>query len=298
MTSHDLTLSSFFADAISLGPHWIYDSNEIEKLYPNGLNHYDDSRSPYHSGKTAGELTHYGEQALCLLRSIADHGWSVDSWRSSWADWARTTSAYIDGASKRTLENIEAGLDQPSDSSDLAGAARIAPLFSVLDGAELVQAARAQTALTHGDPQVIDAAEFFIQAAISIRDGASLDEAFDQAASQPYDALPAIDWLAEARQVAEDELAESAPRIGLACNVRQAFPLSLAVALKHENDPQTALSSNALLGGDSAARGMPLGMLLGAKHGAAAFPADWHQELRAGEEIDKLFTGISRRPLS
>jgi ADP-ribosylglycohydrolase len=294
MTPRDLILPSFFADSLSLGPHWIYDAEEIAGKFPNGLTDYQAPLSPYHPGKSAGDFTHYGEQSLALLRSIAEHGWSIDHWRHDWTRWAKTTTAYIDGASKRTLENLEAGLEQPSESGDLAGAARIAPLFAILDGDKLIQAARAQTALTHGDPQVIDAAEFFSRATLAIQGGASFDEAFDDAASHPYDSLSAIDSLADSRKAAEGELSKEAPRIGLACNISQAFPLALAVAIKFENDPVAALSTNALLGGDSAARGMPLGLLLGAKHGLSAFPSAWLDELKAGEEVERLLAQIAK----
>ena len=295
MTARDLILPSFFADSISLGPHWIYDSEELSTLYPNGIKNYDSPRSPYHapSGKTAGDFTHFGEQSLALLRSVSKHGWSISSWKKDWIDWANNTRAYMDGASKRTLENLTAGIDHPSSSSDLAGAARIAPLFAVLDDAQLILAVRAQTALTHGDPQVIDAAEFFTRAALAICNGSDFDEAFDAAASHPYDGLSVIDYLAEARQAADGDLTRAAGRIGLACNVTQAFPVSLAIALKHGTDPVTALTTNALLGGDSAARGMPLGLLLGAKHGVSAFPDHWRTDLRAGDEIDALLASIN-----
>lgn len=288
MTAADLILPSFFADALALGPHWIYDADEISRLYPDGLTRYDSPRSPYHGSKSAGNFTHYGDQSLALLRSLADHGWSVETWRNDWKHWAQNTSAYIDGASKRSLENILAGLEQPSESSGLAGASRIAPLFAFLDGAELVQSARAQTAVSHGDPRVIDAAEFFARAAIAVRSGSVFGEAFDDAASHPYDGLTAIDWLADARKASEDDLQESARRIGLACDVGQAFPLALAVALKYEDEPVEALATNALLGGDSAARGLLLGLLLGAKHGVAAFPEPWTRELKAGSEIEAI----------
>ncbi|MFC7338975.1 ADP-ribosylglycohydrolase family protein [Haloferula chungangensis] len=294
MTARDLIFPSFFADSISLGPHWIYDAEELQMLYPEGISEYDRPRSPYHSGKSAGDLTHYGDQALELLRSIAKNGWSIDAWRSDWKQWAETTDAYIDGASKRSLENLQAGLDQPSDSSELSGASRIAPLFAMLDHEDLIHAARAQTAITHGDPQVIDAAEFFSRAAVGIRDGATFDQAFDQATSHPYDSLAAIDWLADARQAAEGDLTENAKRIGLACNISQALPLTLALALTFENDPVMALTTNALLGGDSAARGLPLGLLLGARHGLDAFPESWLRNLNAGEEIDSLLDSLGQ----
>lgn len=288
MTSSDLILPSFFADALALGPHWIYNAEEIHSFYPDGLSNYDKPHSSYHKGKSAGDFTHYGDQALVLLKSVTRSGWSINTWRADWKTWAENTQAYMDGASRRTLENLKAGLDDPSDSSDLAGAARLAPLFATLEGTELIEAARAQTALTHGNPQVIDAAEFMARAAISIRQGATLDESFDEAASHPYDGLPAITWLAEARAASEGDLTHNAARMGLACNVRQAFPLALAVALKHQADPLAALAANALLGGDSAARGMPIGLLLGARHGLQAFPESWTSGLTSGTEITSL----------
>ena len=42
-----------------------------------------------------------------------------------------------------------------------------------------------------------------------------------------------------------------------------------------------ALSANAMLGGDSAARGLMLGLLMGARHGADAFSAGWTDQLKA-----------------
>jgi ADP-ribosylglycohydrolase len=55
----------------------------------------------------------------------------------------------------------------------------------------------------------------------------------------------------------------------------------LALALCHEDEPVEALSANAMLGGDSAARGLMLGLLMGARHGADAFSAGWTDQLKA-----------------
>lgn len=67
MTSRDLILPSFLADALSLGPHWIYDAEELKNFYPGGLNEYDRPRSSYHAGKSAGDFTHYGDQTLAVI---------------------------------------------------------------------------------------------------------------------------------------------------------------------------------------------------------------------------------------
>ncbi|MCW1923631.1 ADP-ribosylglycohydrolase family protein [Luteolibacter arcticus] len=294
MTARDLVLPSFFGDALALGPHWVYDPAKIAVWYPGGIRSYDAPRSSYHpASKAAGDLTHYGDQTLALLESLAGAGGSLANWPADWRHWAETIrddkSSYFDGATRGTLENLAAGVAEPSDSHDLGGAARIAPLFAFTREVEtLVPLARAQTALTHGDPQVIDAAEFFARAALSIAGGAGFEETFDEAASHPYDALPAIDWVTLGRDAADGDLAAQAGALGLGCGIGGAFPITLAVAFRHEADPVAALSANAMLGGDSAARGLLLGLLLGARHGAAAFPAEWSSGLRSIETIERL----------
>ena len=299
MTARDFILPSFFGDALALGPHWIYDTAKIACLYPGGIREYDDPRSAYHPGKSAGDFTHLGDQTLALLESLADHGGSLAAWPADWRAWAERVredkSSYLDGATRGTLENLAAGKRQPSDSGELAGAARIAPLFAVHgDIVPLVAAARAQTALTHGDPRVIDAAEFLARAAFAVGEGAEFAEAFEESGFFPYSALPASDWLMVARHAAGD-LAEHATALGLGCDIAGAFPITLALALCHEDDPEEGLSANAMLGGDSASRGLLLGLLMGARHGVDAFPANWTGQLKACETIDRALERLESR---
>lgn len=299
MTARDFILPSFFGDALALGPHWIYDAAAIAARYPGGIRDYDDPRSSYHPGKAAGDFTHLGDQALALLQSLAGHGGSLAAWPADWQAWAERIrgdkGSYFDGATRGTLENLAAGRRQPSDSSDLAGAARIAPLFAVHDElAPLVAAARAQAALTHGDPRVVDAAEFFARAAFAVGEGAEFEEAFEEAAFFPYAALPAAEWRMAAVHVAV-EIGRQAPSLGLGCDIVGAFPITLALALRHEDDPVEALSANAMLGGDSAARGLLLGLLMGARHGVAAFPAAWEEGLKARETIQQALERLAAR---
>lgn len=290
MTSRDFILPSFFGDSLALGLHWIYDAARIAALHPDGIQSYDDPRSSYHPGKSAGDLTHLGDQMLLLLESLAAGGGSIVGWPRDWRTWAERIrddgSSYLDGATRGTLGNFAVGRSQPSASSDLAGAARIAPLFAVHDEVEaLVASARVQTSLTHGDSRVIDAAEFFARTAFSVGVGAGFREAFEEASSQRYDALPADEWFGLALRAGGD-LPTAAAALGLGCDIEGAFPLTLALALRHEGNPVAALSANAMLGGDSAARGLLLGLLLGARHGIDAFPDSWTSRLRGIERIN------------
>jgi ADP-ribosylglycohydrolase len=47
-----------------------------------------------------------------------------------------------------------------------------------------------------------------------------------------------------------------------------------------------------MAGGDSAARGMAIGMLLGAHLGEAAIPAPWLAEMERAEEIRRLLAEL------
>jgi len=293
MTSRDLVLPAFFGDALALGAHWIYDAEDIDAHFPDGVTNYADPQSAYHPGKKAGDFTHYGDQTLVLLESLVRHGgFDHAGWRSDWlAYWQGQPSSYLDGATRHTLENLSAGLDRPSDSHDLGGASRVAALFALHPGSdtELVEAARDQTALTHGDPRVIGAAGFIALATRRILAGDGFRQAFEKAAAIASHS-PDLDEAASAAEGSVDSLAE----IGLSCDVAVAFPLTLALALKFEQAPVAGLRENAGLGGDSAARGLPLGLWLGARHGLAAFPAVWSESLSGGPRIDAALQALDR----
>ncbi len=291
--------ASFAADSLSLGPHWIYNQSKVARLYPAQTIEFDDPRSEYHPHRSAGEFTHYGDQALTLLRSLTlRRGWSPSDWSEDWRAMWKDYDGYLDSATKDTLANHAAGRAQASESNDLAGASRLAPLLVALAEAPLeekIAAARAQTALTHGDPFVIDAAEYFLRAAELILTGAGVEEALAAAATASYQHLPAAEWLAIAREAAamDDHLASTA-KLGLTCHLPEAFPATLHYALRFPDDLTAALSANALAAGDNSARGMPLGMLLGAAHGFEAIPWRWIDGLAARPEIDALVSLLNR----
>ena len=71
-----------------------------------------------------------------------------------------------------------------SPSNDIAGAARIAPLFLLKwkSNDDLIAAARAQTSFTHGDPAVVEAAEFFARVTLAVQEGVAIPDALRAAA--------------------------------------------------------------------------------------------------------------------
>lgn len=292
-----ILLTSLAGDALALGPHWIYDQRVIaDKLGP--ITGYADPISSYHPGKRAGDFTHYGDQTLILLRSLAGYGrFDLTAFAADWrAFWERPeTISYRDGATRGTLENLIKGLapeQAASSSHDIAGAARIAPLFLLEweSDDELVAAARAQTAFTHGDPQVIETAEFFARVTLAVQAGAEVAEALRATAALTHWQAIAAGWFKAAESSAAGDLEDSAAAVahGLSCNVADAFPVICHLLLRHPADAAKALTANAQAGGDSAARGLLLGMVYGAMpNAAAALPADWISGLSHQVEIQK-----------
>ena len=263
------TKAALVADALSLGPHWIYNPGKLTRLYPHGIYALTDPASQYHPHKQAGQFTHYGDQLLLLQQSISALGrFDPEHWRTDWLDAMVEYHGYMDGASKDTLAT---NATMSSDSNDLAGASRLAPLLDLKLGLDdAIVASRAQTALTHGDLGVQDAAEFFTRVVYAIIDGATIAVALDRAAQQgQYSQLPAKQHIITAKIAIEssDNDVQVATRIGTTCHLPEAFPLSLYFLLKPKINFASVISANGLVGGDTSARAMLIAVVFAARDG-------------------------------
>jgi ADP-ribosylglycohydrolase len=299
-TARQLVLPSLCADALALGCHWVYDSDMLAKLDPASMDQFYSPRSSYHPGKTAGDFTHYGDQTLVLLKSIVTRGgFDADGWRDDWqAFWIGNPPSYRDGATRVTLGFLERDVVAASESQDLAGASRIAPVLAALAAQPLesrIAAARRQTALTHGDPITVETAEFFTRALADLSEGFSMHEALERAAAVGYSSLDAPDVFEQAKAASALDSKAAGEMFGLACHTLEALPYTLWCLLRYHDQPLEALIQNTLAGGDNAARGMLIGLMMGAAHGTAWMPAAWKSELKAAKEVDSLLELLESR---
>jgi ADP-ribosylglycohydrolase len=298
----DIVFTSFIGDALALGPHWLYHQKELRQKFGH-INGYLPPATAYHVGKAAGDFTHYGDQTLLVLRSLAAHGhFDLHLFATEWqAYWENPdTISYRDSATKTTLAHLQS--DRPagaaaSSSADLGGAARIAPLFLMRweNDASLLTAARTLTAFTHSEPAVIEAAEFFARIALLVRHGEKIPEALAKTATLPHWKAIPVEWIAAARLscASASTDAEALQDHGLTCHVPDAFTGVCHLLLRHPEAPATALLENINAGGDSAARGMILGLVFGAAFPVSSLPASWLTDLKAREEITALIARIS-----
>jgi ADP-ribosylglycohydrolase len=72
---------------------------------------------------------------------------------------------------------------------------------------------------------------------------------------------------------------EAIQEFGQSCGIDGVLPWALHCILRYENDFKKALLENTKAGWDSAARGMIIGMVLGAYQGYEKLPKDWIQSM-------------------
>lgn len=290
-----MVYGSLAGDALALAAHWIYDQAEIKKRFGDSIRDLEPpARSDYHPGKGRGDQTHYGDQELILIDSLEACGGNfvLDDFLERWRQFWRGSQAYRDHATKETIMKFDSGIAPAhvgSDSTELGGPGRIAPLLAALRDEELptiIAAARAQTILTHATPLALDGAEFLTHLVAIIMRGTTIRTALQGATAFSYRALPAEDYLRAAEGVANLPLAEAIVELGQSCPIEKALPSVFAILLRHGENAELALEENVQAGGDSAARGLVLGMVLGAAHGRRALPDRWVNGLAARPRVE------------
>lgn len=295
MSAEAMVLGGLSGDAISLGPHWIYDQEEIARKIGRPEK-FHDPISGYHPGKKAGDLTHYGDQVLVLLEHLAETkrfvlGDYAKVWRAWWEDAGNTS--YRDGATRGTLANLAKGVvpeEAGAASHDLAGVSIIAPLFLLRwkDDEELLDACGRLTAFTHNDRGIVVAAEFFGRVMLAASGGKGVTEAVEAAAGTLGEGILSS-WLTAAEGSARsgEKDASVLEEHGLSCNIDGAFAGVCHLLLRYPEDPFTALVENAAAGGDNAARGMALGMVYGAAGLTGKLPPEWEGGLKCAASVRK-----------
>lgn len=289
-----MLLGSFVADALALGPHWIYDTEQIKEYFGVVESITAPQPDSYHAGKKRGDFTHYGDQALNLLESISQNdGFELQGYCKGWQQLFAHYNGYVDKATKATLANLQNGSDCAdcgSQSSDLGGAARIAPLIYWYkdDKAQLLKAVTEQTIMTHNHPATLAGVEFIASTAHAILHGTTPAEAFEQALADGVDDMDLDMRLHAAMETGDEESIACIKHFGQPCTISSALPGAVHLVLAHEDNFKEALTANVMAGGDSAARGLVVGMLLGAHLGLGAIPGEWLGSMNAYSHIVSL----------
>ncbi len=285
----------FAGDAFCLGSHWIYDLAELERRFPGGPHGFETpAAGHYHFGKRSGDLTHYGDGALLLLRSLAERGrFDAVDFGSRFVALFDSSSyqGYRDHATKETLTKFHTfrslhpeaafSFQDGADDDQPATVSRLAPLaalhFRQEDFLSIVEHA---TLVTQNN----DRAVTYAQAHALI-----LRELFS--GSLFLDAIRSTAELMAGSEVAEKLNAAMAARhlgareatlsFGQSCPLASSFPAAVHCTLRHSGDFAEALRVTAATGGDNAGRAAMIGAWLGCTLGVEAVPRQWREDLTA-----------------
>ncbi len=287
-------MASFVADALALGVHWVYRATDIDDKYGRLESMVAPEIAKWHRGKEKGAFTHYGDQSLVLLKSLAHAKvFDLELFAQNWQDSFQNYSGYIDQATRETLANFSAGMKPDkagSPSSDLGGASRMVPLAGWYqdqpDG--FIAACREQTLMTHTHPQVVACAELFARTYIFVLAGKNPIDAI-LTATDAMEGVPDIKQaVGKGIESKTQDTRTAIARFGQMCSVDAALPGTIHLIAKYEEDLKEALVENIMAGGDSSARGMFAGFILGAHSDPDAIPEEWLKEMIHTREILEL----------
>ena len=269
-------LGAFVADAYALGAHWIYDETQLQNL-PIDWETLNAPQAMWHKGKEKGDFTHYGDHGKWLYEyiQIKNH-FDPSEYATFWVKKMKEYQGYVDGSSRETLAILQ---NNPqalccASSHDLSIIGRIAPLLLISSSKEEFWAnTQAFVSLTHNSPAVLKAALFFASVLFDVALGADIADTLKHT---PIDPL-----LARAHGVAMNSKGQDSfnaiRTFGPACGVEGGFEGTIHLLLKF-NDYKDAMIANAKAGGDNAARGMIVGMIMGAAR--KAIPQMWKNNIK------------------
>jgi len=293
-----MTLASFVGDSLALGAHWIYDTHLIDTQIGRVETLLPPPAGSYHPNRQRGEFTHYGDQALVLLESLVKNGgFSQDGFAADWQEMMQKYDGYMDKASTAALENLRTQKSPEtsgSASSDLGGAARIAPLIAwyANDLDSLIEAAQSQAKMTHRATATVAGAEFLAKTAFKILHGTAPTAAIEESLEEGVADLDLDNRIRMGLDSAGKNSREVIVHFGQMCGVAAAMPGVIHLVASYENDLKTALIENVMAGGDSAARGLATGILLGAHLGMDAVPEDWLNDMQKYDHIVGLLAQL------
>jgi ADP-ribosylglycohydrolase len=276
---------------------------------------------PIAPGMPAGSVTDDTEQALILARLAVDGGGRVDehAFADALISWeqdmiARGSLDLLGPSTRSALAKLQAGepVEETGRYGTTNGAAmRIAPVgIAHAPGPDLLEAVVQASRVTHNTGLGISGAAAIAAAVSAGVDGADIDQALDVATSAAADGAVRGNWIAGGsiaqrfsvfrgpvrgmpRKDTEDFLYDV---VGTSVQSQESVVAALLLVERGSTDPFDALCAAASLGGDTDTVAAMAGAVLGAVHGAEAFPAEARRIVQQVNNLD--LEPIARRLLA
>lgn len=318
-------------DALCLGSHWIYNLGEMEQRFPGGLKGFESPyEGHYHFPKQPGEFTHYGDNAMLTLETVAQHGKfdRADFWLRYLEHFGSPEyTGYLDKATIATLENFAVFEDENpeepyhaqggADDDQLSASVALAPIVVAhREDPSLLEIVEEFTRVTQNNDKTVAYVKAIAIVLRDILNGKDFHGSFDRARLMAQGLDPQFGYEVrrkieagmsstlefELRQGLDEKMGSitdqavlAVQKLGQSCPLPQSFPAATMCAAKLAHSFPDALLGNARAGGDNAGRGALIGAWLGALHGYEAIPIAWTVKLKAAPRIQVLVEKIVAR---
>ena len=272
--SNEIIKATLAADSYSLGAHWVYDETQLKDLPVN----WDTLNAPqamWHKGKKAGDFTHIGDQ-LHWLNEFAQDKTTFDPslYLKYWQEKMATYEGYVDGATRGTLSNIEAGNEIGSDSDDFSVIGRISPLLLLSKNEdEFVQNVESFVKLSHNSENVVESANYFARLLFRVSDGKNITQEISSL-KNAYNSF-IIDGVDKGIASKDKNTFDTIRNFGPACGIDEGLPGIIHLLTTYPNDLKELLIQNAKAGGDTSSRAMVATMIIVANSSSEGIPKEW-----------------------
>ncbi len=142
--------------------------------------------------------------------------------------------------------------------------------------------------MTHNQSSVIEAARFFSFASTMVLNGEKPSIALEKSLEKIPNAPQLNQMITAGFESRNEETAKAISRFGQMCSVEVALPSTIHLIAKYEEDLKQALIENVMAGGDSSARGLLAGFIIGAYQGLEQIPQNWLDDMQAYQKIKNL----------
>jgi ADP-ribosylglycohydrolase len=280
----ELVKAVFVADALSFGSHWVYSTDKLKEEYSGIIDEYRDPMSKFHEGKKAGDLSHYGEQAFALLKSISENqNFDLKQFRNDWIEHLENNEMYLDHAMKDSLEKFkESETLIGAENHELGGIARSLPIFieeeiSKKEFLDLVH-------LTHNGEVVDQTASFVFNVIQEVLAGENYRKAIED--QNEINQFVADNF----RKIgSKATIVANADDRGQGCSIEQGFPIVLDVLWNADNLLE-ALTLNIMAGGDTSSRAMVIAAVMSADAGLDSIPKKLIAGFKKSQDVNELLS--------
>ncbi len=238
-----------------------------------------------------GEFSFYGEQSIWLLEYMTES--KVYDPFVFGDIWQKKMNAYqgkLDKASKDSLLHIKSGrsfLAAGSSSHDLSVVGRHAPILFTLKGMdEMLESVKFHNCLTHMTKETIEASKYIAEVTLAMIYNLDVENTLIERAKF-YGEV--VETEVEKALTLRDKPTNVAMKaLGTSSNMEGALASTIYLLLNYHNDFNRLLEVNLEAGGDSSARAMVAGMVVGARFGFEKIRPSWIIELKEYERVNRL----------